>query len=42
LKDTGDKENINDDIVFGLVLIKQPEVNIDYILMLVGKYSGSV
>jgi type I restriction enzyme R subunit len=33
-----DKENINDDIVFELELIKQIEVNIDYILMLVEKY----
>ena len=40
-KDTGDKENINDDIVFELELIKQIEVNIDYILMLVEKYHES-
>ena len=33
-----DKENINDDIVFEIELIKQIEVNIDYILMLVEKY----
>lgn len=37
-KSSGDKENINDDIVFELELIKQVEVNIDYILMLVEKY----
>jgi type I restriction enzyme R subunit len=37
-KSGGDKENINDDIVFELELIKQIEVNIDYILMLVEKY----
>ena len=37
-KDSGDKENINDDIVFEIELIKQVEVNIDYILMLVEKY----
>jgi len=37
-KTDGDKENINDDIVFELELIKQVEVNIDYILMLVEKY----
>lgn len=37
-KDAGDKENINDDIVFEIELIKQVEVNIDYILMLVEKY----
>ena len=36
-----DKENINDDIVFELELIKQIEVNIDYILMLVSKYHES-
>ncbi|MCL1794251.1 MAG: hypothetical protein FWG34_10300 [Oscillospiraceae bacterium] len=40
-KDSGDKENINDDIVFELELIKQIEVNIDYILMLVEKYRES-
>ena len=34
----GEKENINDDIVFELELIRQVEVNIDYILMLVEKY----
>ena len=34
----GEKENINDDIVFEIELIKQIEVNIDYILMLVEKY----
>ncbi|MDR1458776.1 MAG: type I restriction endonuclease subunit R, partial [Bacteroidales bacterium] len=34
----GDKENINDDIVFEIELIRQIEVNIDYILMLVAKY----
>lgn len=37
-KDDSDKENINDDIVFEIELIKQIEVNIDYILMLVAKY----
>ena len=36
-----DKENINDDIVFEIELIKQVEVNIDYILMLVAKYHAS-
>lgn len=36
-----DKENINDDIVFEIELIKQVEVNIDYILMLVAKYHES-
>ena len=37
-RSNGDKENINDDIVFELELVKQIEVNIDYILMLVEKY----
>lgn len=32
------KEYINDDIVFEIELIKQVEINIDYILMLVKKY----
>lgn len=36
-----DKEYINDDIVFEIELIKQVEVNIDYILMLVAKYHES-
>ena len=36
-----DKENINDDVVFEIELIKQVEVNIDYILMLVAKYHDS-
>jgi type I restriction enzyme R subunit len=33
-----DSENINDDIVFEMELIKQVEINIDYILMLIKKY----
>ena len=33
-----EKDNINDDIVFEMELVKQVEVNIDYILMLVEKY----
>lgn len=37
----GDKENINDDIIFEMELIRQIEVNIDYILMLVAKYKDS-
>lgn len=37
----GDKESINDDIVFEMELIRQIEVNIDYILMLVAKYHES-
>ena len=36
-----DKENINDDIVFELELIKQIEVNIDYILLLVEQYHAT-
>lgn len=38
---TGDKEDIVDDIVFEIELIKQIEINIDYILMLVQKYHDS-
>lgn len=34
-------ENIDDDIVFEMELVKQIEVNIDYILMLVAKYHQS-
>ncbi len=33
-----DKEHINDDIVFEIELIKQVEINVDYILMLVAKF----
>ncbi|WP_432509343.1 type I restriction endonuclease subunit R [Kineococcus auxinigenes] len=33
-----DKELINDDVVFEIELIKQVEINVDYILMLVAKY----
>lgn len=40
-KDDVEKERINDDIVFEIELIKQVEVNIDYILMLVAKYHDS-
>ena len=36
--DKSEKENINDDIVFEIELIRQVEINIDYILMLVQKY----
>lgn len=36
-----DKENIQDDIVFEMELVRQIEVNIDYILMLVAKYHQS-
>ena len=34
----GSKDSIMDDVVFEMELVKQVEVNIDYILMLVGKY----
>lgn len=33
-----EKENINDDIIFEMELIKQVEINIDYVLTLVKKY----
>jgi len=33
-----EKEPINDDVVFEIELIKQVEINVDYILMLVEKY----
>lgn len=35
------KEDVTDDIVFEIELIKQIEINIDYILMLVKKYKDS-
>ncbi|HQI70552.1 MAG TPA: type I restriction endonuclease subunit R, partial [Bacteroidales bacterium] len=37
-KNKGDIENVNDDIVFEMELIKQVEINIDYILELIRKY----
>ena len=37
----GEKEDITDDVVFEIELIKQIEINIDYILMLVKKYHDS-
>lgn len=40
-KPTSEKEDITDDIVFEIELIKQIEINIDYILMLVKKYHDS-
>lgn len=40
-QDDGEKESIKDDIVFEMELVKQVEVNIDYILMLVAKYHQS-
>ncbi len=41
-KEDNDKEDINDDLVFEVELIKQVEVNIDYILMLVAKYKDTL
>lgn len=38
INEQGDKKNINDDIVFETELIRQIDINIDYILMLVQKY----
>jgi len=37
-KEKGDSENINDDIVFEMELIKQVEINIDFILELISQY----
>lgn len=39
--DAGKKEDINSDIVFEMELVRQVEINIDYILMLVEKYHGT-
>lgn len=36
-----ERENINDDVVFELELIRQVDINIDYILMLVEKYHAA-
>ena len=33
-----EKESINDDVIFEIELIKQVEINVDYVLMLVQKY----
>lgn len=33
-----DKESINDDVVFEIELVKQVEINVDYILLLVERY----
>lgn len=41
LRPVGEKENINDDLVFEMELVRHIEVNIDYILMLVAKYHES-
>lgn len=38
---SGDRENVVDDIEFEMELIKQVEINIDYILMLIRKYYES-
>lgn len=40
-KDKADKESILDDVVFEMELIKQIEVNMDYILGLIAKYNMS-
>lgn len=40
-KDDFEKESINDDIVFEIELIKQVEINVDYILMLVHQYRSA-
>ena len=40
-RESGESTNIIDDIVFEIELIKQIEINIDYILMLVKKYHDS-
>ncbi len=36
--DEGEKENIHDDVIFEMELIKQVEINIDYVLSLIKKY----
>ena len=40
-KENVEAENVNDDIVFEMELIKQVEINIDYILELIRKYHES-
>ena len=40
-QEDGEKENINDDIEFEVELIRQVEINIDYILVLVEQYHAS-
>ena len=40
-RESGDVADINDDIVFEIELVKQIEINIDYILMLIKKYHDS-
>ena len=39
---TAEKEVINDDLVFEIELVKQVEVNVDYVLMLVEKHRGEL
>ena len=41
IRESGNKEDITDDIVFEIELIKQIEINIDYILLLVKRYHDS-
>ena len=40
-RENGESTDITDDIVFEIELVKQIEINIDYILMLVKKYHDS-
>ena len=40
-RENGDREDINDDIVFEMELVRQVEVNINYILILVSQYHDS-
>lgn len=40
-REGGDKEDINDDVIFETELIRQVEINIDYILLLVAKFHDS-
>ena len=40
-RENSDKEDISDDIIFEIELVKQVEVNIDYILSLIAKYRDS-
>ena len=40
-KSKGDNENVNDDIVFEMELIKHVEITVDYILALIKKYHES-
>jgi type I restriction enzyme, R subunit len=39
--DTAERESINDDVVFEIELIKQVEINVDYILMLVEQHRAA-